>query len=64
LYNFIFDVDCFNKVIMNKNEILQCLDLSDWSEDSSPEGSDDSDEDIIFEVSNLLLFLILCPTVK
>ncbi|KAL4105051.1 hypothetical protein QTP88_020326 [Uroleucon formosanum] len=34
---------------MNKSEILQCLDLSDWYEDSSPEGSDDSDEDIIFE---------------
>lgn len=60
MYNFIFDVDC---LIMNKNEIMQCLDLSDWSEDS-PEGSDDSDEDIIFEVSNLLLFLKLYPPVK
>lgn len=39
---------------MNKSEILQCLDLSDWYEDSSPEGSDDSDEDIIFEVSKQL----------
>lgn len=44
---------------MNKNDILQCLDLSDWSEDSSPEGSDDSDEDIIFEVSNLTYYYFL-----
>lgn len=50
-------VDCYSllfyfyyKVIMNKNEILQCLDLSDWSEDSSTGGISDSDEDVLFEV--------------
>lgn len=53
-----FDVvDCYSllvhfyyKVIMNKNEILQCLDLSDWSEDSLTGGISDSDEDVLFEV--------------
>lgn len=52
-----FDVDCYsllfhfyNQVIMNKNEISQCLDLSDWSEDSSTGNISDSDEDFIFEV--------------
>jgi len=57
---------------MNKNEILQCLDLSDWSEDSSTGGISDSDEDAIFEVQlniykcskRILLFFILCPTIK
>lgn len=70
----LFVIVSFNyyKVIMNKNEISHCLDLSDWSEDSSTGGIPDSDEDDIFEIQlniykcskRILLFLILCPTIK